>query len=70
MIAGDGAFLCRRADLARPDDEPVELLLLLPQEQARALEAAARQQGLTVGQMVRRLVREFTSGWQRTGVWA
>jgi hypothetical protein len=37
----------------------VELALLLPARQAAALERAAHQQGLTVGQVLRRLVRDF-----------
>lgn len=37
--------------------EIAEVLLLLPQEQAVLLEQAARQRGLTVGQMLRRVVQ-------------
>jgi len=37
----------------------VELALLLPARQAAALERAAHQQGLTIGQVLRRLVRDF-----------
>jgi hypothetical protein len=37
----------------------VELSLLLPDWQLSQLEMAARGQGLTVGQMVRRLIRAF-----------
>jgi hypothetical protein len=58
-IHEDGAALARWRDAAPPDGEVVELLLLLPEWQASALEAAARSHGLTVGQMVRRLVRDF-----------
>ena len=39
--------------------EVVEVHLLLPARQASALEAAAHQQGLTTGQLIRRLVRGF-----------
>lgn len=41
------------------DGEIVELTLLLPGWQATALEATARSQGITTGQMVRRLIQEF-----------
>lgn len=46
------------AALARPDHEVVELPLLLPRWQAAELEAAARQRGMTTGQMLRRVIRE------------
>jgi hypothetical protein len=39
--------------------EVVELELLLPTREVAALERAAQQQGLTVGQVLRRLVRDF-----------
>jgi hypothetical protein len=42
-----------------PDHEMLELVLLLPARQAFALERAARRQGRTAGQVLRRLVREF-----------
>ena len=41
------------------DGEIVEFSVLLPGWQAAALEAAARGQGLTAGQMVRRLIQDF-----------
>ncbi len=37
----------------------MEITLLLEDWQVRALEAAGRDQGLTAGQMMRCLVREF-----------
>lgn len=43
---------------ARQDQEVVELPLLLPRWQAVELEAAARQRGMTTGQMLRRVIRE------------
>jgi hypothetical protein len=50
-----------------PESEPayfstemVEVQLLLPGWEAAALEAAAHQHGLTVGQMLRRLIRPCT----------
>jgi hypothetical protein len=42
-----------------PAGEVVEILLLLPDWQVCALETAARCRGLTTGEMVRSLVREF-----------
>jgi hypothetical protein len=41
------------------DGEMAELPLLLPGRMAEALEAAASRRGLTVAQMVRRLIRAF-----------
>jgi hypothetical protein len=46
-------------DLRRLESDVVELPLLLPGWQLSALEKASRRQGLTTGQMVRRLVQEF-----------
>lgn len=40
-------------------EEVVELSLLVPAVQAEALEAAAQRFGMTVGQLVRRALREF-----------
>lgn len=45
-------------------EDVVELALLLPGNQAAALEAVAFQRGLTTGEMVRRLVREFLAAQQ------
>ena len=42
----------------RLDQEVVEMLLLLPRWQAEELEAAARERGMTTGQMLRRMIRE------------
>jgi hypothetical protein len=58
---GDEAFLSRGPDLSRLDADLVEMTLLLPQEQVATLEEAAHDRGLTIGQMIRRLVRDFTS---------
>jgi hypothetical protein len=41
------------------DEEVTELSLLLPGWQVAALEAEAQSQGLTTGQMIRRLIRDF-----------
>ena len=38
------------------DSEVVEVTLLLPADQAAALEAIAHRQGVTVGQWLRRLI--------------
>jgi hypothetical protein len=46
-------------DSVPAEAEMVELPLLLPGWQLDQLEMAARGQGLTVGQMVRRLIRAF-----------
>jgi hypothetical protein len=46
-------------EFPRFEGEVVEIPLLLPGWQADALESAARQQGLTAAQMVRRLIRDF-----------
>jgi hypothetical protein len=40
------------------DGEIVELSLLLPRWQAVALESAARDQGISAGQMLRRIIGE------------
>jgi hypothetical protein len=46
-------------EIARFDNEMVELSVLLPSWQADALESAAQDQGLTTAQMVRVLIRNF-----------
>jgi hypothetical protein len=62
-------FLSRTADSCRPDNDPVELMLVLPRDQAATLEEAAHDRGLTVGQMIRRLVADFTSRHQVAEYW-
>jgi len=47
------------SEISRLDGEMVELALLLPSWQAAALEMAAQDQGLSAGQMIRRIVRDF-----------
>lgn len=49
-------FETNAVDVARQDQEVVELPLLLPRWQALELEAAARRRGMTTGQMLRRLI--------------
>jgi len=46
-------------ELTPLDAEIVELPLLLPSWQMEALETAAHDQGLTAGQMIRHLIRDF-----------
>ncbi|HEY2911179.1 MAG TPA: hypothetical protein VGI99_13095 [Gemmataceae bacterium] len=44
---------------SRLDQEVVELPLLLPRWQAAELEVAARERGMTTGQMLRRVIGEL-----------
>jgi hypothetical protein len=44
-----------------PEPEVVELALLLPSWQAKALESAARCRGLTTAQMLRRLIGDLVT---------
>lgn len=46
-------------DVARQDQEVVELPLLLPRFQALQLEAAANRRGMTTGQLLRRTIGEM-----------
>ncbi|MGL4420154.1 MAG: hypothetical protein ACRCZF_05790, partial [Gemmataceae bacterium] len=46
-------------EVARLDQEVVEMPLLLPRWQASALEAAARRRGMTTGQMLRRVITDL-----------
>jgi hypothetical protein len=46
-------------DMARSNQEVVELALLLPLWQAMELEAAASRRGMTTGQMLRRVIGEL-----------
>ena len=41
------------------DEEMAELALLLPGWQAQSLEAVARSEGVSAGQIVRRLIQEY-----------
>jgi hypothetical protein len=54
--------VCARStefDLGRLNEDVVELSLLLPGWQFGALEKAARDKGLSTGQMVRQLIQKF-----------
>jgi hypothetical protein len=55
---GDPVHPLLEAGMTRQDQEVVELPLLLPKWQAVELEAAARQRGMTMGQLLRRVIRE------------
>jgi len=48
-----------RKEISPLDGDMAELILLMPNGQTAALETAARERGLTVGQMIRRLIRGF-----------
>jgi hypothetical protein len=48
-----------------PGDEVVEVPLLLPGWQVSALASAAQDRGLTAGEMVRSLLRDFIATWQQ-----
>jgi hypothetical protein len=56
--------------LGLADEEVVEIPLLLPTWQAAALVTTAQQHGLTVAEMVRRLLGNFLQSFRasRTGV--
>jgi hypothetical protein len=58
----------RKDQLACLDGEVMEVQFLLPQWQAAALEQAASRQGLTSGQLTRRLIRAYLAkaGLSRT----
>jgi len=45
----------------RPDEEVVEVPLLLTQRQVARLEAVAGERGLTAGQLLRHLLQDFLS---------
>ena len=53
------SVLSAGGDSLPPDGGVIELTLLLPSAQVTALERAARRKSLTLGQMVRRLIRDF-----------
>jgi hypothetical protein len=54
-----------QADPPTADGEVLELALLLPAGQLARLESAARQEGLTVAQLVRSLIQDLLSGKPR-----
>ena len=58
---GIAGHLCRPG----PEDEVVEVSLLLPGWQVAALESAAHDGGLTAAEMVRSLVHDFLTDQDR-----
>jgi hypothetical protein len=60
--------LSRLNGLPSPEGPPdvAEISLLLPGWQLSALESAARERGLTSGQLVRRLLRDFIDRHEET----
>jgi hypothetical protein len=46
-------------EVSRIDTDMVELSLLVPQGQLAELERLAEEQGLTLGQVLRRLIKAF-----------
>jgi hypothetical protein len=62
-------YRARTGDRFRSDNDPIELTVFLSSEQAATLEEAARGRGLTIGQMIRRLVSDFTSQYQVAEYW-
>jgi hypothetical protein len=48
-----------RNEIRSLDEEMTELSLLLPDWQAQSLEAVARSEGVSAGQIVRRLILEY-----------
>jgi hypothetical protein len=56
----DESIFAALPESGRLDAELVELMLFLPRNQAAVLEQAAYENGLTVAQVVRRLIQQFT----------
>jgi hypothetical protein len=48
-----------RTEIRMLDEEMTELALLLPDWQARSLEDVARSEGVSTGQIIRRLIQEY-----------
>src|SRR4051794_34704053 len=61
LFHGTYMSLVSKGDSTLRDEDVVELSLLLPGWQAEALARAADGQGLTAGQVVRRLINSFCS---------
>ena len=59
MSERPGTTLFAADDRASPEGRVVEVPLLLPGWQAEALEEAARREGRTLGEVARRLIRDF-----------
>jgi hypothetical protein len=65
-LTGQANVTGRREGVARPEAEVAEVALLLPPGQAAALERAAHRRGLTVGQLIRCLIRDYLAGEARS----
>jgi hypothetical protein len=55
----DRLHLRAQSDVARLDGDMTELRLLLPEQQLRALERVAHGQGLSTGELLRRVLAAF-----------
>jgi hypothetical protein len=47
------------SEFRRVDEEMVELSLLIPSSQAKSLEQEARRRGISAGELIRHLIRDF-----------
>ena len=59
LVASSGSVVSPPSHGFDPENEIVELPILLPEWQVTALELAAQQRGMTIGQLVRRLFADL-----------
>lgn len=59
LVAPSGPMLNHQPFDFEPENEIVELPILLPEWQVTALEQAAQQRGMTIGQLLRRLFADL-----------
>ena len=59
LVASSGPPMSPPSPGFDPENEIVELPILLPEWQVTALELAAQQRGMTIGQLVRRLFADL-----------
>ncbi len=59
LVASSGSVASPPSYGFDPENEIVELPILLPEWQVTALELAAQQRGMTIGQLVRRLFADL-----------
>ena len=59
LVASSGSVVSPPSYGFDPENDIVELPLLLPEWQVTALELAAQQRGMTIGQLVRRLFADL-----------
>ena len=59
LVASSGTTFTPPAYGFDPENEIVELPILLPEWQVTALEQAAKERGMTIGQLVRRLFADL-----------